>query len=55
MNNTESEPAADQAQQALIQCLINELTEVPVANAMAPSRTLEIPRGCLLSEWTELY
>ncbi|VVP39853.1 hypothetical protein [Pseudomonas fluorescens] len=55
MDETESDPAADQGDQALIQCLIDELTAVPVANAMAPSRTLEIPRDCLLHEWTELY
>lgn len=41
--------------QTLIQNLIAELTEVPVVTPETPSRTLEVPRGCLLREWMELY
>ncbi|MDD1007663.1 hypothetical protein M5G27_09260 [Pseudomonas shahriarae] len=49
------QPQRDRREQALIRCLIDELTAVPVASPDAPLRTLEIPRECLLHEWTELY
>ncbi|WP_460371343.1 hypothetical protein ACOYXF_07520 [Pseudomonas sp. Tul1A2] len=42
-------------QQTLIQNLIAELTAAPVITPGTPSRTLEIPRSCLLREWMELY
>jgi hypothetical protein len=42
-------------QQTLIQNLIAELSAAPVVTPGAPSRTLEIPRACLLREWMELY
>lgn len=52
MNDT-VQPASPQ--QTLLQNLIDELTAVPVAKPQEPERTLEIPRGCLLREWMELY
>ncbi|MFJ7313022.1 hypothetical protein ACIQVE_09655 [Pseudomonas sp. NPDC098747] len=55
MNDTESVSATGLREPALIQCLIDELTAMPVASAAAPLRSLEIPRDCLLREWTELY
>ncbi|MFG6203465.1 hypothetical protein [Pseudomonas retamae] len=42
-------------QQTVIENLIDELTAVPVAKPHEPERTLEVPRGCLLREWMELY
>jgi len=52
MNDT-VQPASPQ--QTLLQNLIDELIAVPVAKPAEPERTLEIPRGCLLREWMELY
>lgn len=42
-------------EQTLIQNLIAELTAVPVVTAADSTRTLEVPRPCLLREWMELY
>ncbi|WP_434589513.1 hypothetical protein J3Q09_16270 [Pseudomonas sp. R4-83] len=52
MNDT-VQPASPQ--QTFLQNLIDELIAVPVAKPQEPERTLEIPRGCLLREWMELY
>lgn len=42
-------------EQTLLQNLIAELTAVPVVTAATPTRTLDVPRPCLLREWMELY
>ena len=52
MNDT-MQPASPQ--QTLLQNLIDELIAVPVVKPEDAERTLEVPRGCLLREWMELY